>query len=428
MNRHRQDPAEAVTFEHQLLLQCLDGTGGVSAIASVRDWDRTVVDLMWHGVAPLAAVTLTDADLSAKVPQRALATLKQIRGRCTLFHKTVLDVLRDLDPRFRQRRVRYAILKGPFLYEAYYRGFPRPYGDLDLVVAEADLEPSIEILESMGYAVEGSRLNRFLMRRGHFHLVLKPESRNLPMIELHWSLVDRANLYRIDDAAVMARVTDFAVGETMFSTLSKEDTFLYLCLHIVKHGILNSLGLRSGYPAEWFCRRTSGNRLIWFIDLDFFLQKEMEHVDWQVVAARAREWNVVRDIEDSLKVLGLVLPGSRADEVLKRIGFQKTSDAGRQRAMERFLQTPRGHRVLGRMMEMHPDFIFRPARLLFLGHLLFPSRRDIREYHRARAAWPLPLLYLVHPFHMLLKLLSLTAWNRPPKRLDYPAPIQKGLS
>ena len=413
MTLFKLDDARDIAFEEKLLVTCLQSAAHIResnqpGLPHVDDWRKAARTMMLHGIMPLAAVVLAGGDKSADVPPQLLESLKRARHMSVITHRTALNVLQTIDPMLRQAGVTYAVMKGPHLYEALYRNsFPRPYGDIDMLVRRTDLRRAVEVLHDAGYDPVSSRLNQFLVRHGHFHLVLEAVANpGFPKIELHWSLVDRANLYHIDDEAVMSRAGELKTEHARFGILSNEDTFLYLCLHVVKHGLLNSIGLRSGHPVEWFCHSNTGNRLIWYIDLDLFLRKEMELMDWDVVRRRAAEWNVAADVIESLRVMHLLLPDSPAGAAMARISQGAASpppDTGSW--LDRFLQTPRGARTIDVLMRMDEYFFFRPARLLFLGSLLFPPPRELRAYC-GNTRWPLPLLYIRQPFHMLKKLLT----------------------
>jgi hypothetical protein len=412
MTLFKLDDARDVAFEEKLLVTCLQSAahireGNQPGLPHVDDWRKAVRTMILHGIMPLAAVVLAGGDKSADVPPQLLDSLKRARHMSVITHRAALNALGRIDPMLRQAGVAYAVMKGPHLYETLYRNsFPRPYGDIDMLVRRRDLDRALRILRDAGYDPVGSGLNQFMMRHGHFHLVLDPVANpGFPKIELHWSLVDRANLYRIDDEAVMSRATELKTEHARFGILSNEDTFLYLCLHVVKHGLLNSIGLRSGHPVEWFCHSSTGNRLIWYIDLDLFLRKEMEHMDWDVLRRRAAEWNVAADVIESLRVMNLLLPDSPAGAAMEKLspGAAHTPpDAGGW--LDKFLQTPNGARTIDVLMRMDSNLFFRPARLLFLGSLLFPPPRELRAYYGRPNPWQTPFIYLIHPLNMLRKL------------------------
>ena len=394
------------TAEERLLVTCLKNTGhirgpGTAGLESVDDWAAAGRSLGLHGLAPLAGVVFSSGAPPNVAPE-LLEEWKFARHRSVILHQVALKTLGEIAPGILRAGVPCAVLKGPHLYAAYYSGrFPRPYGDIDLLVRRCDVARALEWLREAGYQPAGSRLNQFLVRRGHFHLVLHPADRGFLTIELHWSLVDRANLYRMDNDAVLSRAVEWSTEQARFGILSGEDTFIYLCLHAAKHGLFNAVGLRQGQPAPWFCQPRAGNRLLWYVDLDLLLRKEMNRLDWAAVRHRAAEWNVQADVEDTVRVLHRLLPDSPAAAAMERLGAEAARPPAPGGWLEKFVRPGEG----GGLMRMSSRFFFRPARLLFIGRLFFPAARELRAYHR-NSRWPLFLLYLFHPFHMIRKLLG----------------------
>ncbi|MDD5706629.1 MAG: nucleotidyltransferase family protein [Kiritimatiellae bacterium] len=279
----------------------------------VRDWPETERLLNRHGLASLATAVMSPEEISATVPCDVLARLKRARHQGAIAHQTALRALANIHPRFVREDIPYAVLKGPHLQETLYTpDCPRLSGDVDLLVRRGDLDRAADALREAGYRPAGGALSRFLLRHIHFHLLFLPLDKGLPKIELHWSLVDRANLYRVPDEEVLARAVDLDAGTVRFRVLSREDTLLYLCLHMAKHGVLNAIGLRSGQGAPWFCRKSSGNRLIWCLDVALWLQHEFDRADVDLIHQRATAWNVVPELVESLRVMEVVLPSSPA--------------------------------------------------------------------------------------------------------------------
>ncbi len=371
----------------------------------MSDWNEAGRVLAAHGIVPLAGAVMSAGRLPGTVPAEMTKAFSRAQHRSALVHRTALDALGEIAPSFGRAGVPWAVLKGPHLQEAYYGGwFSRPYGDIDLLVRRCDVDRALALLREAGYRPAGSRFEQLLMRRVHFHLVLHPANRGGLKIELHWSLVDRANLYRIEDDVVLARAVAWGGVAGRYGALSGEDTFLYLCLHIAKHGLLNPAGLGRGLPAEWFCGRRVGNRLLWYVDLDLFLRQELDRLDWALVRQRALEWNATPEIVDTLRVMSLLLPESAAAALVASF----TPDAVRPPAngwLEEVLQSGEEGSGKDRLMRMGSRFFFRPARLLFLGRLFFPAAGDLRAYYRGSRC-PLLLQRLRHPFHMLRKILG----------------------
>lgn len=363
-------------------------------------WPGVLHHLTRHGLAPMAAAAF--AGLSA--PDAAARAIKMARTHAALAHRTALNVLAELAPRLRSAGIACAVLKGPHLYAAYYDAdHPRVYGDIDLLVGRRDVDGALAVLSEIGYRAAGHAWSRRGLRRFHFHLSLRSERPGLPEIELHWALVDRVNLYRVDDEAALGRARPFAGAGVEFPVLSPEDTFLYLCLHTAKHGLLNRPGLRLRRDAAWFCAPVTGNRLIWFCDLWLLLRGDAGRIDWSAVADRCREWNVTDDVAACLAILGLLLPDCGAAEIAGRLGI--VLDAPRAALADRLLERLATARWFREAMDMHAELFFRPARLLFVARLLFPPPAELRAFYRRPARWTLPVLYLQHPFVLAARVL-----------------------
>ena len=387
----RTEPEEAIRF----LVACFRGD-----TAPISDWKCASAVFGRHGLIPLAAEIASKSG----APPDVVEALKRRKYRAALVHTSALSVLGELNRGFRDAGLDYAVLKGAHLYEALYKDlFSRDYEDIDLLVRPCDVDRALPLLAAAGYQPAGGRAAQWFLRHGHFHLALDSDKPGRPRIELHWSLVDRANLYRIPDAEILGRALDFHAGEKAFRVLSPEDTLIYLCLHAAKHGVLNFLGLRQGYPAAWFCGRSTGNRLLWFMDIELLLKKEAERLDWTAVAKRIRDWNVEDEVAECLCVLCVLNPESAAGRALEKLGLpgENRRPAGRMSAA--LFGSRAGQRLLENVMRMNPTLLFRPVRILVVGRVLFPSPDRIRKFYGTSRKWIVPLLYLVHPWVLLFR-------------------------
>ena len=336
------------------------------------------------------------------IPPQALQQVRKTAYRAALNHDVAMKALSAVH-RELAAVTPYAVLKGPYLYESLYRNlYPREYDDIDILVPRQSVGAAMTALRSAGYEPAGGRLSRAFLRAGHFHLAFDSGVGGWPRIELHWSLVDRANLFRIPDAECFARLGAFRAGDLEFGVLAPEDQFIYLCLHAGKHGVVNYLGLLRGYPAAWFCRPGAGNRLTWFADIGLFLKKNMTALDWPTLRERAGRWNVTDEVAECLRVLQTLAPDSPADEALARMGIGAAPIR-----VVRPAAPETAARHLDWAMRTNPVLLVRPIRLLLSGRLFFPSPGRLRSYHAVRHAWLLPWFYLRHPFHMAAKLVGL---------------------
>lgn len=386
---HPPSPAE-----HALLLALMDDAPPAAAPAAPFDWTRFLELALLHSMAPAAA------RLAAIAPPEVAAFLDLAHRRAILLHRRAALAASEIHRAFTAAGIASVVLKGPHLFEAYYAdAFPRPYGDLDIAVAPRDLAPALRVLTQLGYRETEGRLAGALLRAVHFHLALEHSATDRPRLELHWSLVDRANLYRAPVEEVLARSVLLTAGDLSFHAPCREDLFVYLCMHITKHALLNGAGLRTGQPAAWFIESRTGNRLLWFVDLHRIIAREGAALDWQQVRQRARDWNATADVEECLDVLRVLHPA----------GTDNLPPPARPPAppglTDRLLARGVRGGLWGRLLEMNPVLIFRPARLALLGRLLFPSRPELAAFHRTESALRLAALRVVHPLLFALRLL-----------------------
>lgn len=381
--------------EHALLLALLHDAPLTAPPPESFDWGRFLELALMHSLAPAAA-----ARLATLAPPDVAGFLDRTSQRAALLHRRAAQAATDIHRALAAAGIPGVVLKGPHLYEAYYAGaFPRPYGDLDLAVAPRDLQRALRVLAQLGYRETESRLAGTLLRAVHFHLALEHAATDRPRVELHWALMDRANLYRAPIEDVLARSWRRDADHHSFNVPSREDLFVYLCMHITKHALLNRAGLRTGQPATWFADSRTGNRLLWFMDLRRIILREGAAMDWQRVRQRARDWNAAADVEECLDVLRVLRPAGTADTpppVYPRATPDLTDRL--------FARGMRGG-LWGRLLEINPVLIFRPARLVLLGRLLFPSWSELAAYHRTDAALRLAALRVLHPLVFVARLL-----------------------
>lgn len=367
---------------------------------SVRDWNRAVQTLKIHGLLPFL-------DRAPEVPDDVRRIALEAKLRTATYQANALEALNDVSREMKAAGIPFAVLKGTYLYDLLYRDlFPREYGDIDLLVPADRIEDAVPALERAGYDGVRKHSGRSSMPRWHFHAALTSRKPGGLPVELHRSLVDRANLYRIHEEELFGRLVEFRARQGGFTVLSAEDQLIYLCLHVAKHGSLNTIGLRNGLAPEWFCDPATGNRLLWFLDIELFLRKHNDLLDWPAVAERMQRWNVSEDVVDCLRVLRLLRPESSAGCALDRLGDSSSMAILRPGALSFLLRNETGQVWLKRSMRTAPCLCFRPVRCVLIGRILTPSPAKLLGYHgKKNPAW-LPWLYLLHPFHMLRKMLK----------------------
>ena len=352
--------------------------GGADALPEYRD--ELLPPAVAHGLESLWAAR------AAHVP-----ALQRMRHRAGFQYLSISTALKQTAQALASQGVPFIVLKGPPLaVRAYGDGSARVGFDIDVLVRRADRDRAAQALEAAGFRCRSGAVARELIKRGHFHLVFNPPARVNALVELHWDLVDRANLYRIDEDTAWAGVRSDTSCGVPVGLLAAEAELVYLCLHAAKHAFLNGAALAAGVPDDWFARPESGNRLIWLVDIARLAERE--RIDWAAVVRLSRQWNCVEAVSQTL-------------EVLDRLGKVDASRPVRD-ALRPHLPPQRQGRIsverLGRWMRPQKTLVIRPARLLELRSLLFPGRARLSSYY-GRYSWWRPL---THPFHMAGRLLG----------------------
>lgn len=358
-----------------------------------------------HGVSPLLARLATETP-SVALPPGAEERLRRAAEQAEANHETTLAALASIADTMRADGIPCAALKGPWLYETLYRNrFPRPYSDLDLLIPAARLDDGIAALAKLGYRLAERPWIQPFLKRFHFHVPLRPSRGTWPPVELHWRLEDRFNLHRIPHGDVFSRLQEWRIGASTMGALSPPDELVYLCLHASKHGILNEIGLRHGCPAEWFCQPVTGNRLLWFLDIALWMEKQGEGLRWSELAEQLRRWNVRDEVASVLRLVHLLIPESRTGEALDRLGEPTEAPARSPGTLTQWINRPAGQRFLARMNTANPAVTIRPVRLLALWRLFLPGPGRLRTYYGG-SRWMVPALCLWHPFHLAWRILA----------------------
>jgi hypothetical protein len=243
--------------------------------------DELVRAVRFHRIAPLAHVALREVrpDIAAVLREdRDQALMHHVRVTTTL--AAVSSTLADLG---------WATFKGPVLSETLHPvpGL-RSYGDLDVLVAPADLREAGERLFGAGWqplATPEDLLNGEVT--GEIELARTGGA----VVDLHWSLVLSETLRRRFTAPtpeLLTRSSPLLIGPVEVRTLDPIDTLVHLCHHAAFSGAV---------------------RLVHLLDVD---QAARRIQDWDEVVRRARSWGagaqVVLVLGRSRRVLDTPVP------------------------------------------------------------------------------------------------------------------------
>jgi Uncharacterised nucleotidyltransferase len=265
-------PAEEPS-QLERILACSPGdpVGLVRALGGVEDWDRLARDAREHGVFTLLVHECERA--RAVVPTAVREDAARHHAVATVWHAHLLASLDALGDLFSRALLHVTSLKGPLLGERLYpEGALRPSVDLDLLVAEADLERAVTTLETAGWYADAGPTAVY-SREHHHHLQLRREGH--PPLELHFrARVAFGTVMPAADLVRRSQPTPTAVGRGL-RVLRPEDEFVYLAVHAAAHGFV---------------------RLMWLYDLKLLCQRYGTQIDWPLVVVRAREMHVLNAV------------------------------------------------------------------------------------------------------------------------------------
>lgn len=270
------------------LLTC-DREADLAAVcAGVPEFGAVLRDATEQGVAGILLARLSAAGFASQV---AVARFERERLagrlRARWLEETLAAALRPLNA----GGVRAAVLKGPLLARRLYDDPSlRPSVDIDLLVAEHDLDRALVALEGGGFEQEPDSPRRRYFRTLHHHLHL--QRKGSAPLELHFH-AHRGFGQVLRSAPLLGRARPGSGPEgTRVYVLAPEDELLYLAVHGAGHLFA---------------------RLLWLLDLKQAVARW--ELDWELLARRAREGGYAG-------VLGFAL-----EELRRRLGVA-TPDLG----------------------------------------------------------------------------------------------------
>ncbi len=259
-------PEHEPVLERMLAALPDDLAGFERLCAAVTEWEPLLAAAAYHGVEGLLEYYLLrlpqlPAGLDAAHLERQLALrhLRQAR-----LDRPLGEALEGLD----RAGIRTVVLKGPVLAERLYPDTGlRSSSDLDLMVAEADLDRATAALEALGYHAGQGLLRRYLRENRH-HLVLHREQ--TPPLELHFRAATSFGV-AVPSEELLSRALPCrtAAGSAAW-VLSPEDELLFLAVHAAQHLLVT---------------------YVLFYDMKLLLRRCPE-VDWSAVDARAQSFRV----------------------------------------------------------------------------------------------------------------------------------------
>lgn len=188
----------------------------------------------YHGMSPILARLAQEGrlDYGSRDMERALSFQARDQAVRSLY---LLGELSWLTRTFTAEGLRHLAFKGPTLsYLAYGDPGLRAMCDLDVLIAQEDIEPAEALLAGRGYRAAERATPGAMHRNWAYHA--KYEGPGPGSVELHWRLLPRDLSNRWPDRSPLPHAVLLDLGGVTVPTLAPDDLALYLAIHGAKHG------------------------------------------------------------------------------------------------------------------------------------------------------------------------------------------------
>ena len=355
------------------------------AIERGLDWETVLSLAEQHGLIPLLAHHVASGAVdSATIPTDALATLKQQAARSTYWSLYLAAELVRLLRELATCGIHAVPLKGPVLAQTVYGSVAlRRFGDLDILIAKADLQKTIALFETRGYRLDGAHDaagEQQLLDMQHHVSMIDPSRRY--RVEIHYYLIPPLGATRYGMSAIADELETIAFLDTHVTVLRPEGLLVYLCMHGTGH---------AWERLEWICGVAE-------------LVRSGRVRDWERVCRFATRLGGVRQLNAGVLIAHQLL-GAPLPEALGKCDRHAERAAGV--IIERILDNPAFQPSSGNapmtlfMYRVRTDGgVF--AQVRRLGVTLFsPHMADVRAVALPRFLWP--LYSLIRPVRLLLR-------------------------
>lgn len=247
-----------------------------------------------RAVAPLLRQRLLEANLFTLVPLETRSLLEvwyQATALRTMgVYAEVARIARLAGP------IPLAVLKGPALAAPIYGNVAlRAIGDLDLLVAEDQVQIVAERLDAAGYRTIEPRVTPAALP---YHLPPLARPDGACPIEIHWRLTRPDVPYAIPTAEVWERLETLHLPGCTALGLAPDDLLIYLAVHATHHHDLIGVGPRP------------------LCDIAQLIATRGGSLNWVAITERAGRWHCARGLALALALSRHLLGAAVPHEVL----------------------------------------------------------------------------------------------------------------
>jgi len=247
-------------------------------LAAPIRWRALLGGARHHGLAPLLAERLQEANLVGRVPLDVRAELLAARDETLACNLVYRDQFRIVVSALAEAGIPTIALKGLALAEWLYDHIgQRPMTDIDLLVQPGDVPKAAGVLSGLGYRPQHGTLSGEI--GAHFQASIWPSAHQRAkhwqlrhrragvdcLLELHWTLEHAGHSDRL--AALWRNSRETRVAGVRCRQLGPEDELVHLLAHFGLHGF---------------------GPLLWLSDLDR-LVRQSPRPDWIGIGRMTRQ-------------------------------------------------------------------------------------------------------------------------------------------
>jgi hypothetical protein len=240
--------------------------------------------------------------------------------------------------------------------------------DVDLLIRVLDLPKAQEMLIGQGYTFHPDRTRDFDQGFGRAKMFAKQSPYPLG-VDLHWRLLEwpRGRQATLLTEWLWSRAVERTVADIPALVLSPEAQVLHLTSHLAKHG--------------W-------GRLLWFYDIAQVLRCYEDELDWGLILAKAKEFEVLKALQVTLTKTVELLAPPVPFEILERL--ESASPSLRGKAAFALLTASDKHAAI-LLSVISKDSLLHKAK--FLSTVAFPSAEYMIERYQLSDRGKLLLYY-----------------------------------
>jgi len=200
------------------------------------DWKKIKKIVDCQKITPLLYDNLNKVGLLVAIPQEVCESLKQVYlanlQRNLILEKEIFRILELASA----KNIRIILLKGlALIYTLYNDHALRIMVDADMFIKREDFLALKSIFSQLNYQTNEKEAQNY-DQKNQYELMFSKKAfkEQCIFIDLHWKLLP-SRPYLLDLPLVWERAEKISISDREFFSLSSEDNFLYLTLHLRRH-------------------------------------------------------------------------------------------------------------------------------------------------------------------------------------------------